>query len=141
MIEIDYNNFESDCHEVFGKYLLKFNFKEIHFEELELEKTYENEFWKIKISMISDFPHIGVSFEFMSKDDHHMTNSLLEKLIKVDRKKTREIYDKLFNKDYYKKSGNEQYKIEMSFCVELLELSYIPLMNGSFTYNDYKKHI
>lgn len=139
MVEINYNDFESDCREIFGKYLLGFNFKEIHSEESEFECIYENEFWKIEISMIANFPHIGVSFEFKSKENDYLKNSLLDELLKVDRKKTREIYDSLINEDYHNKSSNEQYKIQMIYGVELLKLSYTPLLNGDFTYKDYKK--
>jgi hypothetical protein len=141
MIEIDYNDFESDCLEVFGKYLITFDFKEVHNKELKFEKIFENKFWKIEISMIANFPHIGVSFEFKSKEDHYLKNSLLNELLDIDRKKIREIYEKLLNTDYSNKSINEQYKIQMIYSVELLELFYTPLLNGTFRYTDYKKHI
>jgi hypothetical protein len=141
MIEIDYNDFESDCLEIFGKYLIRFNFKEIDNKKLKFEKTYENEFWKIEISMITNFPHIGVSFEFKSKEDHYLKNSILNELLNVDREKIREIYERLLNADYNNKSINEQYKIQMIYCVELLELFYTPLLNGNLTYTDYKNHI
>ncbi|WP_394776516.1 hypothetical protein [Flavobacterium sp.] len=141
MLEINYKNFEIDCREIFGKYLLEYNFKEIHDEVLEFEKIYENEFWKIEISMISNFPHIGISFEFISKENGYIKNSVLEELLGIDRKKNIEIHDRLFNKEYYNKSSNEQYKIEMIFCVEILELSYTQLLIGNFTYSDYKNYI
>jgi hypothetical protein len=145
MLEIDYRDFEIDCREIFGKYLLEYNFKEIHNEESEFEsiyqKTYENEFWKIEISMISNFPHIGVSFEFLSRENDYLKNSLLDELLGIDRKKITKIHDRLFKEEYYNKSSNEQYKIEMIFCLEILELSYTQLMIGNFTYNDYKNYI
>lgn len=145
MLEIDYRDFESDCREIFGKYLLEYNFKEIYDEEGDFENTYqkiyENEFWKIEISMISNFPHIGVSFEFLSKENDHMKNSLLDELLEIGRKNNKKIYDRLFNKEYYNKSSNDRYKTQMIFCLEILELSYTQLMIGNFTYTDYKNHI
>ncbi|MXO05710.1 hypothetical protein [Flavobacterium sp. HBTb2-11-1] len=138
MIDIDYNDFENDCHEIFGKYLIRFNFKEIHNEEMKFEKIYENEFWKIEISMISNFPQIGISFEFKSKEGNYLKNNLLNELLEIDRKKIREVYDRLLNEDYNNKAINEQYKIQMIYSVEILELFYKPLLNGNITFNDYK---
>lgn len=137
MIEIDYLNFESDCKETFGKYLIAFNFKEIENSANQFEKKYENEFWKIEISMLSNFPHIGVSFEFKSKNNDRLHNNILDQILKIDDKKNRELYKKYFTREHYNKSIKEQYKIEMKYCVEKLNIYYKPLLTGEFTYEKY----
>lgn len=86
---IKYLGFNDDSELILGEYLKNFSFIEIGYSTDEFYKIYENDYWKIKISMLFDFPFIGVSFEFLSKSNETISNSILDKALGVNNKRYR----------------------------------------------------
>ncbi len=133
-MNIGYYSFEEDCSLILGNFLSKYEFMEIKGEE-EYTKYYKNYSWIVKISMISNFPYIGVSIDFSNTNGESTKISILNKALKIDEEKELSHYNEF-------KSNHEMtnYRNEMIYVKEVLEKFYYPILDGSFSYDDYRNY-
>ncbi|RKF03587.1 hypothetical protein C8N26_1977 [Tenacibaculum lutimaris] len=133
MWDLDYNTFFEDCDEVFKDFLAKYGFKDIGGDEEEYEKFYKSEHWILEINMLSNFPWIGVSSNFLSLSRIYTKPSLIDKFIE------NMSISKFSPNSFESRINKNDYKGEMLYIRENLETFYKPILTGEFTYEDYKK--
>lgn len=141
MIEIDYDTFKEDCRFYFGNFLKEYGFEESHNNEERYTSVLENKFWQLQLSMLKNFPHIGVSAEFKSPDGEFLKHRLITEILAIDIKQSQDLYKNYFTNEFYEKPVKERYKTEMKYCVDNLAKFYKPFLNGEFTYEDYKNYV
>lgn len=132
MNSINYTDFKTDCDTIFGELLKKYSFTETYFSEEDFEVIYENKFWKVQISMLSNFPYIGVSFDFYNLEGNNIKRSILDKALKVDSRKESEMF-----KAYAEAKDMNLYINQMLYGAISLDSIYKPLLSGEFRYSDY----
>jgi hypothetical protein len=137
MISIDYEGFSEDCNHIFGRSIEPYGFVLSTEDGEDFTIVYKSNHWKIEISMLSNFPHIGASFTFMSLQNEYVRPGLLREALKLNDKSSGALYRKYFPQDHYLKKDTEQYKTELEFCRDVLHRDYLPLLKGDFKYVDY----
>lgn len=135
MLDIGYYSFYEDCNEIFTPFLAKFGFFEI--EQIgqydDYTKHYRSEYWVLEISMISSFPHIGVSFIFLSLAMEFTRPSILSKMIPIDGKAVTNFYNQ-----FSSENDLTDYREQMILATEILNKFYINLLAGQITFKDYQ---
>lgn len=134
-LDIGYYSFYEDCSEIFTPFLAKFGFLEIEQmgQDDDYTKHYRNEYWILEISMISSFPHIGVSFLFLSLAMEFTRPSILSTMIPVDGKAVTNFYNQFSNQN-----DLTDYRKQMILATEILSKFYKKLLTGEITFKDYE---
>ncbi len=139
-LDIGYPSFKKDCREIMGRFLKPYGFQELPEETTSYSMVFQNNFWQIENSMIDFFPHISANFDFRSLNGKRVDIDQLNDYFCVDRKKIRRIYKKNFQKEHIF-DANEEHRAEFIYNQDIINLYYLPLLKGEFTYDDYQKLI
>ncbi|WP_271767415.1 hypothetical protein [Aquimarina algiphila] len=134
-MNIDYKNFKKDLNSTIRIYLDEYDFFEVLQKESEFEKIYMNNYWSIKISMLSLFPHISVSFSFYSLTGEYCKPNILVDFLKIDKIELSDHFSEFSRRE---KDIND-YKTQMMYVCECIDRFYKPLLNGQKKYSDYLK--
>lgn len=138
MLDIGYCSFYEDCNEIFTPFLAKFGFFEI--EQMgqydDYTRHYRSEYWVLEISMLSNFPRVGVGFVFCSLELEETRPSKIEEMLAVDQAKMRELYKK-----YSAEHELNDFRTQMFFVTEIMSMFYQEVLTGTITFKGYQKFI
>lgn len=125
-MELSYCEFKKDCYQIVGEFLKPYGY--VYNEKMsdDFINMYTNENGVIFISMLDNFPHIGVSFGFKTNDGEDIPFRLIDSIIKVDSKEKMEFYN-AFSKEY----NLNEYPIQMLYSVRTLEKFYKPILTAT----------
>ncbi len=137
MIDIGYTDFKTDCREIVGAFLDHHGFNEIPEKEEDYSIYFKNLWWTVEVSMLSNFPHVGVAVAFKSPDDTTVNYELLHKVLGIRNEDLEPIHEKYLGGNKSFASIRDEYRAEMYVSRDILSVFYKPLLIGEFTYKDY----
>lgn len=122
-MQINYPDFKKECNEIVGAYLHRYGYiySSIHSEEY--INAYVGNNGIILISMLENFPHISVSFEFRTSNNKLISPRLLDKALKIDSMEKLEFY-----KNFLSKYDLNNYAVQMKYVVGVMEAFYRPIL-------------
>ncbi|MBL1280686.1 MAG: hypothetical protein COA33_010450 [Fluviicola sp.] len=130
---IDYKDFFSDCSYIIESYLKGYGFKLYKQDEDEFISYYSNNSYCIMISMLENFPHIGVSWGGLDLNFNLISPSLIANSLKIDPKK-----EMLFYEEFQSSNNLINYASEMHYIVAVMEKFYKPILTGEINLYDIK---
>lgn len=134
MVDIDYNDFKKDCAEIIQPFLQQYKFEYTPGRSEDYINIYQSPFWVIEISLLENYPYVGISYGIYNLDGVRVKTKLLDMKFNESKNETIEFY-KLFNAN----NNLSLFSIQMKFSIESLKKFYLPILNGEFKFSDYQK--
>ena len=130
-MEINYKNFKTDCIEIIQPTLEKYGY------QLDVQKSddytnyYVNHNGYIEVSMVQNFPFIGVTLSYYPLDLKFIKPSLIDEILGVSMVEKTKFYS-----DFKKLKDLNNYEVQMQFSIELMREFYAPILKGELNLNE-----
>ncbi len=128
---IDYKDFFSDCKDIIEPYLKTYGLKLHKQDKDEFISYYTNNSYYIMISMLENFPYIGVSWAFLDLNLNLISSNLIANTLNIDPKMELSFYKKFQSSD-----GLNDYASEMRYTIAVMEKFYKPILTGKVNIGD-----
>jgi len=128
---IDYKNFKTDCNNIISTYLSSFGFRLDSINEEDFIIFYTNNKIKLMISMLDNFPHVGVSWEFIGMNLKRIKSSFIDDKLKIDQKEEMRFY-----KMFKEQNDLNDYPTQMRYATATMEKFYKPILTGEVRLED-----
>lgn len=130
-MEINYINFKSDCEEIIYPYLRRYGYTLDDSISEDYVNFYRNSYCLVEISMLENFPYIGVSADFLTLNSKRIKRSVLDKYLKINYKD-----DNKFYKEFVVENNLNDYRTQMKYAVAMMEKFYQPVLTGEIKIDD-----
>ena len=146
MNEIGYKEFQDDVNQIFANHIKNYSLSINRDLISEEDRSYicflENAHIRIELSLVTHFPHIGVSwiFYYRTNNDFIKLNEYyLDRFIGIDYKLVEKYHLDLNElKNIENTSKRHSIQVELKYASKIFEL-YSEFINGSYTYAMYKR--
>jgi len=128
---LDYKNFKQDCKIIIEPFIEKYGFH-MNFDKSEdYINYYSNNEVLIEVSMLENFPYIGVSLDFLTFNGKKIRRSILNQFLQISLKEE----SNSFNDFFLDKNVND-YSNQMRYSVFTMEKFYKPILTGEVRLED-----
>ncbi len=128
---IDYKNFPTDCSNIIEPYLKLYGFKLHKHNKEDFINYYTNDNYYVMISMLENFPQIGVSWAFLDMNLKLISPSLINSLLNINSKE-----EVMFYKEYQSSNNLNDYASEMQYTIAVMEKFYKPILTEDIKLDD-----
>ncbi|MCB6089434.1 hypothetical protein [Flavobacterium psychrophilum] len=130
-MNLDYKKFKEDCKYIIDPFLEKYGYFYDEKRSEDYINFYSNYKNFIEISMLDNFPHIGVSWSFFSNDLKYIKPNLIENKLNIDMEE-----DMNFYKEFKLKNDINSYSSQMWYIIAVLEKFYKPILIGEINLDE-----
>ncbi len=127
-MEINYRSFKEDCRDIIEPYLSQYGYIYDINKSEDYINFYRNDYNYIQVSMLEDFPYIGVSWAFLDKQQKLIAPSLLDRILKINRKDIQTFYE-----EFKSKYDINDYSVQMLYVVSVLDKFYETIVKGDIS--------
>ncbi len=135
MIELDYKTFKKDCKQIIEPVVEKYSYVHDDKKSEDYINYYFNGNGCIEVSMLENFPHIGVSINYLTLSGESIKPSVLNKYLQIN-----QVEKSNFYKEFKSKFDLNDYANEMHYAVAIMEKFYKPILNGEIKLEDILKN-
>ena len=130
-MELDYKTFKADCFVIIEPILQTYGYLFDNSKSEDYINYYSNDTTLIEVSMLENFPHIGISIDYLTIDEKRIRRSILNNFLRITLKEESNFYKK-FNEQ----NNLNDYPTQMRFAVAVMEKFYKPILTGEIRLED-----